>query len=104
MKPSNLLPIDSLHDDWCDKDEIMLHACFQLLVDCIEKENLFEGATDFTQDDEHEAAKLELQTLYEWWGMRKHKDQSIHSLSTRQYDLDNEMLIRLIAHRRWLWT
>lgn len=104
MKPSNVLNIESLHDDWCDKDEIMLHACFQLLADCIEKENLWDGGTDWGQDEEHQLAKEELGSLYEWWTLRKHKDQSIHTLSSAQYDLDNEMLIKLISLRRWLWT
>ena len=41
MKPLNLLKIETLNDEWLDKDVIILHACFQILCDCIEKENLF---------------------------------------------------------------
>lgn len=37
MKPSNLLKIETLNDEWLDKDMIILHACFQILSDCIEK-------------------------------------------------------------------
>lgn len=33
MKPGNVLHICSLSPDWCDKDHVMLHACFQLLCD-----------------------------------------------------------------------
>ena len=40
MKPLNLLKIETLNDEWLDKDVIILHACFQILCDCIEKENL----------------------------------------------------------------
>jgi hypothetical protein len=38
MQPSNILKIDSLSDGWCDKDHVLLHACFQLLSDFVEKE------------------------------------------------------------------
>jgi hypothetical protein len=104
MQPSNLLTIDSLNEAWCDKDEVMLHDCFQLLCDCIEKENLFNGQIDWDQDGEHREAKQERTALYQWWSVRKFKDRSIHSLSPSQYERDNEMLIKLITLRRWLWT
>ena len=40
MKPGNKLKIGSLDKSWCDNDTILLHSCFQLLVDCIENEKL----------------------------------------------------------------
>jgi len=51
MKPSNLLKIVTLNNEWADKDFIILHACFQILSNCIEKENLFNGHIDWTNDD-----------------------------------------------------
>lgn len=37
MEPANVLKIESLSEDWCDKDVVILHACFQMLKDYIEK-------------------------------------------------------------------
>ncbi len=47
MTPGNNLSIQSLNQDWCDKDVVMLHACFQLLKDCVEKEDLLSGHIDW---------------------------------------------------------
>ena len=38
MKPANLLKIDTLGEGWPGKDNVMLHACFQLLTDFLEQE------------------------------------------------------------------
>jgi len=52
MEPSNILKIDTLDKNWRDKDSVMLHACFQLLKDCVEKENLLdETITDWNADE-----------------------------------------------------
>lgn len=56
-----ILKITTL-DGYHDKDEIMLHACFQLLVDYFEIEVL-----DFEITPEYD----ELKSLYEWWQNRK---------------------------------
>ena len=51
MKPGNILKIDTLNGGWRDKDSVMLHACFQLLSDCIEKEGLLSGHTNWDADN-----------------------------------------------------
>lgn len=44
VQPANILKIESLSDEWRDKDLILLHACFQLLKDFFEKEKkIIEG-------------------------------------------------------------
>jgi len=37
-----ILKIESLPNatQWVDRDHIMLHACFRILQDCVEKENV----------------------------------------------------------------
>ena len=106
MKNPGILNIKTLSGDWCDKDIIMLHACFQLLTDCIEDEKLFTGHVDWNHDDEHKKAKEELEFLYNWWINRKNKDleAELNDLEKEQYEEDNEMLIRLIKVRQYLWT
>jgi hypothetical protein len=106
METSNILKIDTLSDGWCDKDIVMLHACFQLLMDCIEKEDLLNGHTDWNYNDEFIFAKKEIIELQEWWIERKKRaiEETIRDLDESQYSEDNAMLIRLINIRRFLWT
>lgn len=105
QNPDNL-HIDSLSGDWCDKDIVMLHACFQLLTDCIEKENLLTRHIDWDHNDDFRNAKQEIEQLYTWWTERKENEKldKLHELEKDQYNQDNEMLIRLIKVRQYLWT
>jgi hypothetical protein len=100
MEPSNILKIDTLDDSWRDKDSVMLHACFQLLKDCVEKENLLDGHTDWEADEKHSLAKKEIQKLYNWW--LSYTESSIPE--TEGYEIETEMLLRLVKIRWALWT
>jgi len=107
MNPGNQLNISTLTDEWSDNDIVMLHACFQLLVDCIENEQLLNGHIDWTNDKLHLKAKKEIQELYAWWKERTKKelDDEIDPIWTeQQHEQDTEMLIRLIKIRGFLWT
>jgi hypothetical protein len=90
------LKIDSLLDSrvYVDRDVIMLHACFQILQDCIEKENV---DTHCNYDD-HKEFVDEVRFLYNWWLKRK---DDIDFDNDAQ---DDEMLIRLMKIRSSLWT
>jgi hypothetical protein len=106
MRTPNILRINTIYADWCDNDIIMLHACFALLVDCVENEKLFEGNIDWSHTEETKNRKKEIVALYEWWkGRQKEADQNDFTEEGRaQYEQDNEMLIRLIKIRQYLWT
>lgn len=101
MEPANLLYIESLDLAWADKDVVLLHACFQLLTDAIEKENLFTGDLDWDFNESSQKAKLELQELYHWW---KERRTLTNELEKERYEKDTEMLTRLIKIRGYLWT
>jgi hypothetical protein len=103
MQPSNILKIESLNDEWQDKDNVMLHACFQLLKDCVEKENLFNGHTNWNADDKHQKVKVELEALYSWWIERVKKEDHL-GLNQEEYIEDDLQLHRLINVRWALWT
>ena len=106
MEPANILKIQTLDKGWSDKDNIMLHACFQLLTDCIEKEKLHD-LTDWNQDDNFKTAKKEIDELYNWWKNRVNDEQSdqVDPIWTEnQHDKDTEMLTRLVKIRKFLWT
>jgi hypothetical protein len=106
MKNPDNLKITTLSGDWCDNDIVILHACFQLLTDCVENENLLSGHVDWNYNEEYQNAKNEINILYNWWIERKKLDQQdrVNDLDKVQYDKDNEMLKRLIDIRQYLWT
>lgn len=91
-----ILKIDSLPSSkqWIDRDIIMLHACFQILQDCVEKENV-DTHCDY---DEHKNIVDEIRLLYNWWLKRKNDNLFDND------DEDNEMINRLMKIRRFLWT
>jgi hypothetical protein len=100
MKPSDILKIETLDGNWRDKDSVMLHACFQLLKDCVEKENLLNGHTDWGADEKHRKAKIEIEELYNWWLSYTESDIP----DEEQYEIETNMLVRLVAIRWALWT
>lgn len=103
MEPGNLLRIESLDDGWCDKDYVLLHACFQLLKDCVEKENLLGGHTDWDVDERFRNAKKEISELYQWW-LERMNNNEVEPNTYEMYLNDNAMLHRLIEIRWALWT
>lgn len=107
MEPANTLRIKTLAPEWSDKDNIMLHACFQLLTDCIEKEHLLTGHVDWTYSDAQKKVKEEIEALYQWWQERCRKESTddFDWVWTKgQYEKDTQMLTRLVAVRQYLWT
>jgi len=92
------LQIDSLEPKskkWHDKDEVMLHACFQLLKDFVEKE----GGDKHANYETHKDFIDELNFLYNWW-----KDRVKIPLTYEQTDIDDVMLLRLMKIRSFMWT
>lgn len=88
------------HWGYLDRDTAMLYACFNCLKEFVEKEDPF-NVTDWKHDEIKRAAKKEILELYNWWT----KKRFISKLSLfKEYDKDQEMLIRLIKVRGHLWT
>jgi hypothetical protein len=106
MQPGNLLPIATLSENWADNDLMMLHACFQLLTNCIEQEDLF-TSTEWEENEAAQEARHELEALYRWWQERSEleRQRQLDPIWTEHvYETDNQMLIRLIKVRQYLWT
>lgn len=119
------LQINSLTNSWHDKDDIILHACFQCLVDFIEQEK--PTADEFDKD-----VWSEIVDLYQWWTVERGKreledipDSELYydhkkgivitdigreignrnnQLEQSWYLEDSGNLIRLIMVRDYLWT
>jgi len=104
--PANILKIDTLGESWRDKDVILLHACFQLLTDFVEKEMLVQNYPDWNADEDIKNARKEIEELYNWWQERKNNDLSKESFEEEHtlYLKENEMLKRLIDVRMYMWT
>jgi len=60
------LKINTLEKGWYDKDEILLHAAFQLLIDFIEQEKP-DKIVDWNANELHRKAWKEIKLLYNWW-------------------------------------
>jgi hypothetical protein len=61
-----ILKIHTLEKGWSDKDHVMLHAVFQLLVDFVEQEKP-DQIVDWNSDPAHKQAWQEIRSLYHWW-------------------------------------
>ena len=77
------LTIRTLKKGWHDKDEILLHAAFQLLVDFIEKEH--PERIDWNAQKKHKQAWREIKSLYRWWKIER---------PARKSPLDNKRLLK----------
>jgi hypothetical protein len=100
MEPGNILKIETLSEEWRDKDSVMLHACFQLLKDFVEKEDVGHMRNNWNMDEEHKAAKTEIDELYNWW--LSYSEPAVKTVDI--IEQENAMLIRLINVRWTLWT
>ena len=72
----NVLVLKDLpkNSKWCDKDHVMLLACFQILTDFLEKEKP-QTIVDYSHDREHRKHWKELQALYRYWKHDRHKQE-----------------------------
>jgi hypothetical protein len=78
-----VLKIHSLDHRWHDKDEVLLHAAFQLLVDFVEQEQP-DRYINWNANTLHKHAWREINSLYRWW-----KDKR----PTRRSPLDDKNLM-----------
>jgi hypothetical protein len=60
------LKIHTLGKGWYDKDKLLLHAAFQLLIDFIEQEKP-DKIVDWNVDKSYRKAWQEIKSLYDWW-------------------------------------
>jgi len=71
----NVIHVRSLPPTWSDRSDAMIHVMFQVLVDCVEKEDWFndrlyyqedpENGPDYTWDFRDEWQEMAI--LYDWW-------------------------------------
>ena len=93
------LKIESL-TGYCDRDIMILHASFQLLKDCVEKEDLFNHSRHYAKSRNGKIAK----ELYDWWLVRSKEVCPVQTLDFDGYVEDTKQLIKLMKIRSGLWT
>lgn len=105
FRPSNRLKIKTLGRYYVGRDEILLHAAFQILTDFYEKEDL-----DQIKDD---TRFEELKNLYLWWKRDRPnrfkvftpdlRAETIRLFRTAHEEMDQKQLYKLIDLRDLLW-
>lgn len=96
-----------LAPDYHDSVERMLYACFRLLVDFVEKE--CGGVRGLERQAKwggrHGEMATECLALYWWWTeIRPRRGEEDFDMEDVYDARDDEMLVRLVKVRRWLWT
>ncbi len=133
FRPFNTVRVSTLPPTWVDRDELLLHAAFQVLVDYVEKESPFD-IIDWGSSEENTHVRREIEELYRWWTkVRPGRVEPIDKVEApdlfsprnpddpRQiawktaceeqwrleeswYTEDQDMLHRLVNIRSYLWT
>jgi len=118
----HVLKYRNVEPGWYDIDYRMLHACFDLFLDFIEKEDGLETlkyqytyleeeeVTYFTTQEKEEMHKRnkeiyeEAVYLYNWWTKIYPINKDEIYCNNFAYDDETEHLIRLIKLRKYFWT
>jgi len=80
---ATVLKILTLKKGWHDKDEILLHTAFQLLVDFMETEH--PERIGWNSEKKHRQAWREIKSLYKWWKEKR---------PARRSPLDDKKLLK----------
>jgi len=91
---------------WIDRDMLILHCMFELLVEVVEQEDLLTGHINWDYSDEFRHAKKEIEELYYWWKNTYLKEiyPKGDPLHSQTYEEVNKQCHRLIEVRGYLWT
>jgi len=93
MRVLKIATLPSVKEAWQDRDRIMLHGCFQLLIDFVEKED----GLNHCNYEFHKETVDELKYLYDWW-------KEYIELLIIDEDVEQEHLLRLVKQRTFMWT
>jgi hypothetical protein len=117
LKSYNKIRIPTIENDWCDRDIVILHAVFAILVEFVEKE--WHGKADtYTREDyrccttaaerrvliKQNKDKKELFKLYLWWKNDFPKLQDSPRWHIDGYKIETKKAMRVIELRGYLWS
>ena len=88
---------------WFERDTLMLHICFQIFMDSLEKDKVLE-VINWDCDDKHKNVKNTIIRLRSWWIERRDKDRlnEIDYSNNDQYEEDSKQLHNLMLIRKYL--
>ena len=122
---------DAYSYGWRDRDQIMLYAMFNVLCQFVEKELHYQWADEILKEfHNHYNAQMEMKALYQYWTMERNavasakdvalskwynttlktgqKEEELYQEYTqleREFqDREDEMCMRLLKIRKYLWT
>lgn len=72
MKGSTLKLKRLRRRQWTDKDEVLIHAMFEVLCQFVDEE-LRDNTVDWDETIELQTAWMEIQFLYKWWQIRSER-------------------------------
>lgn len=95
------LQIKTLKKGYQDSDNLLLHACFQILVDYVEKET-----ENFTHIPKTNSDDEIIEGLYYWWRRFFEEEKILVGVldNEARYQEATQQLVRLMTVRRSLWT
>lgn len=94
------LQIKTLEKGYHDPDHLLLHTCFQILVDYVEKE------MDLTNPPADQDEEI-IRGLYQWWQKFVEEEKTLEGmldLDNLRYEEATRQLIRLMSVRKSLWS
>lgn len=121
--PHNVVKCQSLPRSWNDRDERILHCCFQILTDFIEQEQPWWMKENWTSiknsmDAEYADEVSQLKRLYYWWKfvyVKKYLEQEeiflketdivkLYEQEMLFYNEETNKAIEILQLRKYLWT
>lgn len=88
QNPPYKLEIKSLNNGkWRDMDVVLLHACFQCLVNFIENESY-----ESTRTEDREVID-ELERLYKWWKDRPNRESPVNGIPSDYMQFQNGVVV-----------
>lgn len=113
----NVIRISTLGPTWHDRDDVLLHAAFQILTDFVDLEHPFDH---FDVANSHNRAEWEeILRLYAWWTVERparkygvnavpegtpYRNEKLCALDDEYEAEDQRNLESLVKNRGILWT
>lgn len=113
----NVIHIRTLGPTFCDRDDVLLHAAFQILTDFVDREHPFDHFD--VKNSFHVKDWEEILRLYAWWTVERparkfgvdavpkgtpYRNDTLFALDEEYETEDQANLEQLIKLRGMLWT
>ena len=108
----NRVHVKSLPPTWQDRDDLMVHAMFQLLADFVERES---DQIEWSSTPEHKAAREKMDELLHWWrdiylkfdAANEYEHEFYAEANRKEAEMERQLtekLKEIIDLRGYLWS